>query len=171
MDRETTRVLMERLRKDADRICERFGLRLGVLEPESPRVRSRYGICYSDGTIRIRLRHAMTGEPLRYSSLVNTLCHELAHLRHMNHGPRFKALYLKILDWARSEGIYRPRAAEAPIVRFETPATLQTAAVAMAAKRRRRAPARVPATQVVAGEAPARGTPARAIVQLELFGS
>jgi len=116
MDRETSRALMERLRRDADRICARFRLELASLEPESPRVRSRYGICYSDGTVRIRLRHATTGAPLRYSSLVNTLCHELAHLRHLNHGPRFKALYLKILEWARSEGIYRPRVEEEPIL-------------------------------------------------------
>jgi hypothetical protein len=42
---------------------------------------------------------------------VNTLCHELAHLRHFNHGPRFKAFYFHLLDWARVEGIYRPGAA------------------------------------------------------------
>jgi hypothetical protein len=39
---------------------------------------------------------------------VNTLCHELAHLRHFNHGPRFKAFYFEILDHARAIGIYRP---------------------------------------------------------------
>jgi hypothetical protein len=39
---------------------------------------------------------------------VNTLCHELAHLRHFNHGPRFKAFYFRLLDFARAEGIYRP---------------------------------------------------------------
>jgi hypothetical protein len=39
---------------------------------------------------------------------VNTLCHELAHLRHFNHGPRFRAFYLQLLDWARAEGIYQP---------------------------------------------------------------
>lgn len=112
MDRETSQALMARLRGDADRICAQFGLRLGSLEPESPRVRSRYGICYSDGSVRIRLRHVKTGQPLRYSSLVNTLCHELAHLRHLNHGPRFRALYGRILEWARREGIYRPHGLE-----------------------------------------------------------
>jgi hypothetical protein len=82
-------------------------------------VKRRYGICFSDGRIKIRLRHVTTGQPLRYSSLVNTLCHELAHLRHMNHGPRFKAFYLKILEHARSEGIYRPREAEIPLAAKE----------------------------------------------------
>ena len=52
---------------------------------------------------------ATTGKPLKYSSLVNTLCHELAHLRHFDHGPRFKAFYFEILDFARESGIYRPR--------------------------------------------------------------
>jgi hypothetical protein len=49
-----------------------------------------------------------TGRSLKYSSLVNTLCHELAHLRHFDHGPRFKAFYLAVLEFARSEGIYQP---------------------------------------------------------------
>ena len=39
---------------------------------------------------------------------MNTLCHELAHLRHFNHGPRFKAFYFRLLDFARAEGVYRP---------------------------------------------------------------
>jgi hypothetical protein len=42
---------------------------------------------------------------------VNTLCHELAHLRHFNHGVRFKVFYLELLDFARAEGIYRPEPA------------------------------------------------------------
>ena len=101
---------MERLNRDAERIAQRFELRYSAIEAERPNVKQRYGICYSDGVIRIRLRHAATGRPLKYSSLVNTLCHELAHLRHFNHGPRFKAFYFEILDHARVEGIYRPSA-------------------------------------------------------------
>ncbi len=75
-------------------------------------MKRRYGVCFSDGAIRIRLHHVTTGRPLKYSSLVNTLCHELAHLRHFNHGPRFKTLYLRILEYARAQGIYRPRRAQ-----------------------------------------------------------
>ena len=110
MDRRTKRALLERLERDAERICGRFRLRYRVLEAERANVKNRYGICYSDGTIKIRLRHATTGRPLKYSSLVSTLCHELAHLRHFNHGPRFQAFYAEILAWARREGIYRPGA-------------------------------------------------------------
>lgn len=97
-----------RLEQDAMVLCARFGLRYRVLEAERATVSRRYGVCFSDGTIRIRLRHATTGRALKYSSLVNTLCHELAHLQHFNHGPRFRAFYASILEYARGQGIYRP---------------------------------------------------------------
>jgi predicted metal-dependent hydrolase len=102
--------LMERLNRDAAVIAARFGLRYRVIEAESPRVRRRYGVCYRDGTIRIRLAHVVTGRPLRYSSLVATLCHELAHLRHFDHGVRFRSFNQHVLEWARQVGIYRPHA-------------------------------------------------------------
>ena len=101
-------MLIEELERDAARIARMFGLRYRVIEPERPQVKRRLGVCYRDGTIRIRLLHAATGRPLKYSSLVDTLCHELAHLRHFNHGKRFQAFYRRILEHARREGIYRP---------------------------------------------------------------
>jgi len=102
------RALMKRLRRDAARIAAEFELRYRSVESERPNVRSRYGVCFSDGTIRIRLWHVTTRKPLKYSSLIATLCHELAHLRHFDHGLRFRAFNQRILDWARVEGIYRP---------------------------------------------------------------
>ncbi len=110
MERPEARRLIAQLNRDARRIASRFGLRFRSIEPERANVKRRYGVCYSDGSIRIRLRHATTGKALKYSSLVNTLCHELAHLRHFNHGPRFRAFYLQLLEWARAENIYRPAA-------------------------------------------------------------
>jgi predicted metal-dependent hydrolase len=108
MDRRTVRLLIERLNRDAEHIARHFGLEYRSIEAERANVRSRYGVCYADGGIKIRLRHAVTGRALKYSSLVNTLCHELAHLRHFNHGERFKAFYFQLLEFARREGIYRP---------------------------------------------------------------
>ena len=108
MERWEARDLLDRLERDAERIAERFGLRFRRIEAERPRVTSRYGLCTDDGLIKIRLRHATTGRPLKYSSLVSTLCHELAHLKHFDHGPRFQAFNQRVLDWARREGIYRP---------------------------------------------------------------
>lgn len=110
MDRRTARELLGRLNRDAEAIAARFGLEYISIEAERSNVRRRYGVCYADGSIRIRLRHAATGRPLKYSSLINTLCHELAHLRHFNHGERFRRFYRRLLEHARAEGIYRPRA-------------------------------------------------------------
>jgi predicted metal-dependent hydrolase len=108
VDRESSLHLIAQLNRDAERIAGRFGLRYKSIEAERANVKNRYGICYADGGIKIRLRHSVTGRALKYSSLVNTLCHELAHLRHFNHGERFKAFYLQLLDFARAEGVYRP---------------------------------------------------------------
>jgi predicted metal-dependent hydrolase len=122
MDRRTKRTLIRRLNRDAAVIATRFGLRYRSIEAEAANVKRRYGICYSDGTIRIRLRHASTGRPLKYSSLISTLCHELAHLEYFNHGYDFQNFYAVILEYAREQGIYRPgrRAAAAPISPAET---------------------------------------------------
>ena len=99
---------MRRLLADARVIAAHFALEYRAIEPERANVKSRYGICYDDGTIRIRLMHAVSGKPLKYSSLVSTLCHELAHLRHFDHGPKFRAFNQEVLEWARRRGIYRP---------------------------------------------------------------
>jgi predicted metal-dependent hydrolase len=132
-------MLIEQLERDAARIARMFGLRYRVIEPERPQVKRRLGVCYRDGTIRIRLLHAATGRPLKYSSLVDTLCHELAHLRHFNHGKRFQAFYRRILEHARREGIYRPGRddesdATAPIavIADRTPGAVVTPPVATA---------------------------------------
>jgi hypothetical protein len=98
--------LLARLRQDAARIAAEFGLDYRAIHAEN--VKSRYGVCYSDGLIKVRLSHASTGRPLKYSSLIDTVCHELAHLRHFNHGPEFKAFFFELLGWARRQGIYRP---------------------------------------------------------------
>ena len=107
-ERETNRTLIERLNRDAQHIGWRFGLRYRSIEAERANVTSRYGVCFDDGVIKIRLRHAVTGRPLRYSSLISTLCHELAHLRFFNHGMRFRAFNQQLLEFARAENIYQP---------------------------------------------------------------
>lgn len=108
VERREQGAALRQLRRDARTLASHFELTLRRLDPERPNVKRRYGICYSDGSIRIRLRHATTGRLLKYSSLVDTLCHELAHLRYFDHGPRFKLFYQRILTHARRAGIYRP---------------------------------------------------------------
>jgi hypothetical protein len=109
---EEYRSLVERLSADARRIAERFKLPAFDLDADRPSARARYGICDSEGRIRVRLVNVRTGRMLKYSALIDTVVHELAHLRYMNHGPRWESLYRRMLEWARSQGIYQPR--EAP---------------------------------------------------------
>jgi predicted metal-dependent hydrolase len=144
--REAEEILV-RIRRDGAQIAARFGLRYRVIEAERPRVRRRYGACYADGTIRIRLRHATSGEPLKYSSLVNTLCHELAHLRHFNHGLAFRSLYAQILEYARDRGLYQPGRHERPAVPAHTPRSTARRAPTVPAREapsRERGPAQLP---------------------------
>lgn len=108
MERGEREALLKRLQHDAFRIASHFGLKYRAVAAENPKVKSRYGICFEDGLIKIRLNHAKTGQPLKYSSLIDTLCHELAHLRHFNHGPEFREFFFELLGWARRQGIYRP---------------------------------------------------------------
>ena len=103
-DRRTMTMLQEM----GDVLARHFALEFRVIEAERDGIIAHYGICYRDGTIRIRLRHARTGRLLKESSLVDTLCHELAHLKHFNHSKRFYRYYWKVLDEARRRGYYRP---------------------------------------------------------------
>ena len=101
--------LLARLRRDAQRVAERFKLPAFDLDADRPDSTDRYGICFDDGRIRVRLVHARTGRALKYSALVDTVVHELAHLRYLDHGARWEALYERMLAWCRKEGIYSPR--------------------------------------------------------------
>lgn len=107
-NRVESRKVMERLRRDARRIADEFGLSYRELRAEKPGINHYYGVCSRDGCIHIRLRHATTGRLLRYSSLIDTVCHELAHLRHFDHSERFEALYERMLAYARRQRIYCP---------------------------------------------------------------
>ena len=117
---DENRKIMSQLRGWGSELGRMFDLHYTSLEAEREAVTEHYGVCYEDGAIRIRLRHARTRRMLKESSLVDTLCHELAHLRYMNHGLRFRRLYQEILDQARRLGFYRPGSRDAARLRQGT---------------------------------------------------
>jgi predicted metal-dependent hydrolase len=106
--RDEDAAMVEKLRGMAAQLAAHFGLRYSAVDAEAAGVVAHYGICYADGRIRIRLRHATTGRILKESSLVDTLCHELAHLKHFDHSLRFRRFHERVLDEARRRGWYRP---------------------------------------------------------------
>ncbi len=169
MERARPDELIARLNRDGAALAAHFALKYRAIEAERPRVKRRYGVCFSDGTIRIRLRHAATGKPLKYSSLVNTLCHELAHLRHFNHGLRFQRLYREILEHARAVRIYLP-GPSAPLRGAPPP---RPVLAARAPERTREAPRHVarttPPAPAARPAAPAARPAAPAPIQLALF--
>ena len=101
--------LLIKLKKDARRIAKRFKLRYLEIAKEDPWVRGHFGSCDDEGRIRIRLNNLRNGRFLTYPHLIHTLCHEMAHLKYMDHGKDFKYLNREILSWAKEKGIYRPR--------------------------------------------------------------
>jgi predicted metal-dependent hydrolase len=105
---------LERLRGMAVQLAAHFELRYTAIDAEADGVVQHYGICYADGRIRIRLRHASTGKLLKASSLVDTLCHELGHLRHFDHSIRFRRFHQRVLSEARRRGWYKPGPAPKP---------------------------------------------------------
>jgi len=105
---EEDAAVLTRLRAIAAHLTEQFRLRPSTVDAEDDGIVAHYGICTADGRIRIRLRHATTGRLLKESSLVDTLCHELAHLRYFDHSLRFRRFHERILAEARRRGWYRP---------------------------------------------------------------
>jgi hypothetical protein len=67
--------------------------------------RTRWGSCSSDGRIRYNWRLILTTPEVRRY----VVAHEVAHLEHLNHGKKFKALERKLFggDVAAAEASLR----------------------------------------------------------------
>jgi predicted metal-dependent hydrolase len=88
------RRLSDFLRAEAKRrLCARIAAATGTGAPAPRRVvikdtSSRWGSCSSDGTVMLSWRLVMAPPPVQQY----VVAHELAHLRHLDHGPAFWAL-------------------------------------------------------------------------------
>lgn len=100
------RLALETLSAETDEfaaIIQAEVTRVGVGDP-----RSRWGSCSSRGAIRYSWRLILAPDFVRRA----TVAHEVAHLVHMDHGPRFHALVERLLGadprparlWLRTEG-------------------------------------------------------------------
>ena len=88
------RELWKYLEKRALDLADFFSLslrRFSVLDP-----RAEYsGICYDDHHIKVQLR--TTTRNRKAYEIIDTLAHELAHLRHLNHSPEWHLIYVRLV--------------------------------------------------------------------------
>ncbi|WP_242445908.1 M48 family metallopeptidase [Sphingopyxis lindanitolerans] len=92
--------------RESREIADRAGLGLGRVGVGDPR--SRWGSCTHGGDLRYSWRLVMAPDQVRRA----TVAHEVAHLRHMDHGPDFHALVDELHGgdvaaaraWLRREG-------------------------------------------------------------------
>jgi predicted metal-dependent hydrolase len=98
------------LADEADRVIETLGRPRGLV-PDAVRFsqpRTRWGSCASNGIVRLNRR--LVGAPAPVYRYV--VIHELAHLRHRDHSPRFWALVQEMepawrthRGWLRAHGV------------------------------------------------------------------
>lgn len=77
------------------------------------RLRDKFGTCRLDksGRAKIQVRCTKSTEPLLWrkpGAIVMTFLHELAHLKHLNHGGRFWRFLRRLVDRAHAMGLYEP---------------------------------------------------------------
>ena len=102
--REALKLLSEETREFAAQAGVKVS-RVGVGDPSS-----RWGSCSSSGTIRYSWRLILAPDFVRRA----TVAHEVAHLVHMDHSPRFHALVERLLGadprpvrlWLRDQGAF-----------------------------------------------------------------
>ena len=102
LKREARAALIERSQVHADALGTSFK-RISIRD-----TKSRWGSCSSSGTLSYSWRVILAPE----GALNYLAAHEVAHLREMNHGPKFWAHverlvpdYESCTDWFRSEGV------------------------------------------------------------------
>jgi predicted metal-dependent hydrolase len=66
--------------------------------------RNLYGICHPDGRIAIRIRWA-NGRALMPYAIIDTMAHELAHLKYWTHSEKWFNLHSKILRDMANDGL------------------------------------------------------------------
>jgi hypothetical protein len=97
---------LELMAEESRDIAARAGLSVGRVGVGDPR--SRWGSCTATGDLRYSWRLVMAPDHVRRA----TVAHEVAHLRHMDHGRAFHALVDELHDgdvaaaraWLRREG-------------------------------------------------------------------
>lgn len=70
-----------------------------------------YGDCNNDGRVRVQIRFSseearFTGPLLPYH-IIDTMAHELAHVRHNKHSPAWFRLHCQLLSAMEDDGVFK----------------------------------------------------------------
>jgi len=92
------------VRKTCFRYAHDFKLPLKKVKPLSSK-KEFFGDCSKDGHIRIQIRYGKTR--LLHYFILDTMAHELAHLRHLKHTPAWFRLHVRILRYMEWDGVFK----------------------------------------------------------------
>lgn len=105
-DRDAESVI-RKAEKDLQPLVKHFRLRYRDIKLSHNK--SLYGQVTDSGRILVN-PFKKDGTLRKYSVIIETLIHELAHTRYAGHGKgTYGRLYKKLIGWAKERGIYTPR--------------------------------------------------------------
>jgi hypothetical protein len=102
--------VFKRIRRLARRMSQAFKVPYTAIRAE-PQGSKYFGTCYEGGVIHIRIRNLSNGNLLQWSTIVDTLCHELAHAacfkqKDYAHSEEFARLHRAMLVWYSRQPTY-----------------------------------------------------------------
>lgn len=104
--KEEVAAILGKVKRDVQPILKAFGLSFQVMKESV--AEGSLGFNRDRRTIALNVRQKANPMKLRkYSAIMRTMIHEIAHLRHMNHTRQFMDFDNELLLWARERGIYK----------------------------------------------------------------
>lgn len=117
-NKEQVAAILTKIQRDVQPILREFGLKFMSLKESV--AEGSLGFNRDKRIIALNVRQKRNPMLLRkYSAIMSTMIHEMAHLRHMNHGRGFQEFEVELMQWARDKKIYSPgRAASRVALRY-----------------------------------------------------
>ena len=100
--------ILAKVKREVQPILRKFGLKFTTMKESV----AEGTLGFNRGRRIIALNVRQRADPMKirkYSAIMRTMIHELAHLKHMDHSRAFYDFDEELLAFARKKGIYKPR--------------------------------------------------------------